>query len=90
MDRNDIIQDLHKCCEGSFVSGDRVILPSVNVAVMPEVYQLKDNLATLGYHLYSPEWKNEIFEVSSARAITSSVAFGSLLFLSRRTVYRSP
>ncbi len=76
MDRNDIIQDLHKCCEGSFVSGDRVILPSVNVAVMPEVYQLKDNLATLGYHLYSPEWKNEIFEVSSALGKDQKAAVG--------------
>lgn len=78
VDRNYIIEELRDIykSQGSFVSGDRVILPSVNVAVMPEVYQLKENVATIGYHIYSPEWKNEIFEVSSAMGADSKTAVG--------------
>lgn len=77
-DNNYIIEDLKKCYEelGSFSSGDRVILPKLNVAVRPEIYQLKEKMATIGYHIYSPEWKNEIFEVSAALGSDTKTAVG--------------
>ncbi len=77
-DNQYIVEDLRKCYanQGSFVSGDRVILPSVNVAILPEVYQAKDGMATIGYHIYSPEWKNEIFELSSAGGKDLQTAVG--------------
>ena len=77
-DNNYIIEDLKKCYKelGGFVSGDRVILSKLNVAVKPEIYQLKEQMATIGYHIYSPEWKNEIFEISSALGQDKKTAVG--------------
>ena len=77
-DNNYIIDDLRKCYKelGSFVSGDRVVLSKLNVAVKPEIYQLKEQMATIGYHIYSPDWKNEIFEVSSSLGSDTKTAVG--------------
>ncbi len=77
-DNNYIIDSLKKCYKelGSFVSGDRVVLSKLNVAVRPEIYQLKEQMATVGYHIYSPEWKNEIFEISSALGQDKKTAVG--------------
>ena len=76
IDNHYIIEDLKNCCKelGSFVSGDRVVLSKINTAVKPEIYQLKEQMATIGYHIYSPEWKNEIFETWH-RVISGSVSW---------------
>ena len=77
-DNNYIINDLKKCYKelGSFISNDRVVLSKLNIAVKPEIYQLKEQMATVGYHIYSPEWKNEIFEISSALGSDMKTAVG--------------
>ena len=77
-DNNYINNDLKECYKelGSFISGDRVILSKLNIAVKPEVYQLKERMATIGYHIYSPDWKNELFEISSALGSDQKIAVG--------------
>ena len=77
-DNNYINNDLKECYKelGSFISGDRVVLSKLNIAIKPEVYQLKEKMATIGYHIYSPEWKNELFEISSALGSDQKTAVG--------------
>ncbi len=77
-DNNYINNDLKECYKelGSFISGDRVVLSKLNIAIKPEVYQLKEKMATVGYHIYSPEWKNELFEISSALGSDQKTAVG--------------
>lgn len=77
-DNHYILEDLNKYCKelGGFISGDRVVLSEINTAVKPEIYQLKERMATIGYHIYSPEWKNEIFEISAAMGSNRKTAIG--------------
>ena len=78
IDNNYIIKDLNRQYKelGSFISGDRVVLSKINTAVKPEIYQLKEQMATIGYHIYSPEWKNEIFETAAALGSDMETAVG--------------
>lgn len=73
-----LLEDLKKCYSNyeSFISYDRVVIPKIDVTVKPEIYELKERMATIAYHIESPQWKNEIFEISSSLGSDTKTAAG--------------
>lgn len=72
-----LLHQLHGCFETEdIIENSRIYLPEWDVYIIPDVSEIKENIAHIYYHITSPGWNTVLFEVSSAMGANMRQAIG--------------